>query len=264
MREIAILEGLEVVPQRLQKIMHQAHDYIRSLYTDDSAQKCPDSTSYSAQEENAQEAGGNEGTCADSDDSGGSDDSDDPSPNGLYATGQVHEEARRCCSQDEPAELKNLENQKNSGFTDGAPPSKKPEAPKNPKVPDQDSDKKLSRKTRKKPEKLLKRSKKKVKKCLKRSKKYLKRLGKMILKKFEKEIIAILIAAAVSVVGIPSANTIFPANPMGQQGQTQVINNMYCSVSESASPVAITPKQPDLRADSNSTQIYCVCCIVQK
>lgn len=47
--------------------------------------------------------------------------------------------------------------------------------------------------------------------------------------------------------------------------QTYAISaTQYCPALESASPVAITPKQPDLRADSNSTQIYCVCCIVQQ
>ena len=99
-------------------------------------------------------------------------------------------------------------------------------------------------------------------------KKYPKRLGEKILKEFEKKIIGFLLGVVLYVVGMCfpflGSNTMTSGTPMAQQGQTQVINNMYCSVSESASPVAITPKQPDLRADSNSTQIYCVCCIVQQ
>ena len=90
---------------------------------------------------------------------------------------------------------------------------------------------------------------KKIKKCLKR-------FGKKLLKKFEKKIAAFLLGAALSVVGTPSTSTIISDAPMGQQIQIQVINNMYCSVSESASPVAVTPQQPVLQADNQPIQVY--------
>ena len=90
---------------------------------------------------------------------------------------------------------------------------------------------------------------KKIKKCLKR-------FGKKLSKKFEKKIAAFLLGAALSVVGTPSTSTIISDAPMGQQIQIQVINNMYCSVSESASPVAVTPQQPVLQADNQPIQVY--------
>lgn len=120
---------------------------------------------------------------------------------------------------------------------------------------------------KKKPEKDRKRLK-----IFKKIKKRFKRFGKQIRKKVEKELLKEFSSFLVKVICLQLSMVVpFLSNgittsgyPIEQQGQVQVNNIMYCPASESASPVAITPKQPDLRADSNSTQIYCVCCIVQQ
>lgn len=99
-------------------------------------------------------------------------------------------------------------------------------------------------------------------------KKYPKRFGEKILKEFEKKTIEFLIRVVLFVVSVflsfLGINTMTSGTPVAQQGQTQVINIMYCPASESASPVAVTPHQPTPKADNNHMQVYQACYIVQQ
>lgn len=97
---------------------------------------------------------------------------------------------------------------------------------------------------------------------------YPKQFGETFLKEFEKKIIALILTPLLAMVSVffpcLSGSTMTSATPVAQQGQTQVINIMYCPASVSASPVAVTPHQPTSKADNNQVQVYQACNVVQQ
>lgn len=108
----------------------------------------------------------------------------------------------------------------------------------------------------------------KLPKIFEEIKQYPKQFVENILKEFEKKIIALILTSLLAAVSVffpcLSGSTMTSGTPMAKQGQTQVINNMYCSVSEAASPVAVTPQQPISKADNNQMQVYQACYVVQQ
>ena len=114
------------------------------------------------------------------------------------------------------------------------------------------------------PDKKTKEKDRQRSKVFKKIEEFLKRFGKKLSKKLEKKIIKSLAGVAISVIGMLGINTIISNNPMEQQGQTQVIYNMYCSVSESASPVAVTPNQSVSKTGNTHMQVNQACYVAQQ
>lgn len=108
----------------------------------------------------------------------------------------------------------------------------------------------------------------KLPKIFEKIKQYPKQLGETILKEFEKKIIALILTSLLAAVSVffpcLGGSTTTSGTPMAQQGQTQVINIMYCPASESASPVAVTPKHSASKTGNTHMQVNQACYVVQQ